>query len=145
MRWTEDKAADHFICTGLHRRVIPLCPGIARSPVSGPNGLPRRRNPVQIKWLAALSVRDIYNRTVNRNAAGQPEKNKCTHCQSRSAFYIISWLFVIGYSDLSELPCRAAVHGAIINMKRLVILFAPGYAAHGCPSDTGAKRSNPAV
>ena len=46
---TEDKAAGHFICTGLHRRVTPLCPGLARSLVTGQTGVTRRCNPVQIK------------------------------------------------------------------------------------------------
>ena len=44
-RWTEDKAVGHFICTGLHRRVTPLCPGLARSPVTAPRrGNPKKTN-----------------------------------------------------------------------------------------------------
>ena len=35
VRWAEDKAAGHFICTRLHRRATPLCPGIARSRETG--------------------------------------------------------------------------------------------------------------
>ena len=57
-------------------RFAPVSLGLPWAGQPGCPGLSRRRNPVQIKWLAALSVGDIYNRTINRNPAGQPEKAK---------------------------------------------------------------------
>jgi len=71
-----------FFCTGLHRRVNPVSPGIARSRETGKTGA-NRGSPAVSSGTNKMTSRFIHGRylyrTVNRSPAGHPEKTNKTY------------------------------------------------------------------